>query len=42
MSISANGLLPSSLRGLPIRIAPKGIVQAKWSKQILDEAFAHL
>jgi hypothetical protein len=41
MSISANGLLPSSLRGLPIRIAPKGIVQA-WSKQILDEAFAHL
>jgi predicted nucleic acid-binding protein len=32
-------LYPSSLRDLLIRVARAGLVQARWSDQILDEAF---
>lgn len=35
----ANVLYPSTLRDLLIRIAQAGLVQAKWTEQILDEVF---
>lgn len=35
----ANVLYPSTLRDLLIRIAQAGLVQAKWTRQILDEVF---
>lgn len=38
----ANVLYPSTLRDLLIRIAQAGLVQAKWTDQILDEAFSNL
>jgi hypothetical protein len=38
----ANVLYPSALRDLLIRIAQAGLVQAKWTNQILDEVFSNL
>lgn len=38
----ANVLYPSTLRDLLIRIADAGLVQAKWTEHILDEAFGRL
>jgi predicted nucleic acid-binding protein len=38
----ANVLYPSTLRDLLIRIAQAGLVQAKWTDQILDEVFGTL
>ncbi|MGH3439915.1 MAG: PIN domain-containing protein, partial [Sciscionella sp.] len=38
----ANVLYPSTLRDLLIRIAQAGLVQAKWTNQILDETFQNL
>lgn len=38
----ANVLYPSTLRDLVIRIAQAGLVQAKWTDRILDEAFGNL
>jgi hypothetical protein len=38
----ANVLYPSTLRDLLIRIAQAGLVQAKWTDQILDEVFHNL
>lgn len=38
----ANVLYPSMLRDLLIRIAQAGLVQAKWTDRILDEAFDNL
>ncbi|HEY9267537.1 MAG TPA: PIN domain-containing protein [Mycobacterium sp.] len=38
----ANVLYPNSLRDLLIRVAQAGLVQAKWTDQILDETFRHL
>jgi predicted nucleic acid-binding protein len=38
----ANVLYPSTLRDLLIRLAQTGLVQAKWSEQILDEVFTNL
>lgn len=38
----ANVLYPSTLRDLLIRIAQAGLVQAKWTDQILDEVFENL
>jgi len=38
----ANVLYPSTLRDLLIRIAQAGLVQAKWTDEILDEVFASL
>jgi hypothetical protein len=38
----ANVLYPSTLRDLLIRIAQAGLVQAKWTDQILDEVFRSL
>jgi predicted nucleic acid-binding protein len=38
----ANVLYPSTLRDLLIRIAQAGLIQAKWSAQILDEVFDSL
>ncbi len=38
----ANVLYPSTLRHLLIRIAQAGLVQAKWTDQILDEGFSNL
>lgn len=35
-------LYPSTLRDLLIRLAQAGLVQAKWTDQILDEAFRNL
>ncbi|MFF3666843.1 PIN domain-containing protein [Microtetraspora malaysiensis] len=35
-------LYPSTLRDLLIRIAQAGIVQAKWTQQILDEVFSSI
>lgn len=35
-------LYPSSLRDLLIRVARAGIVQARWSESILDEAFGSI
>ncbi len=38
----ANVLYPSTLRDLLIRLAQAGLVQAKWTDQILDEVFRNL
>ncbi|WP_394613693.1 PIN domain-containing protein [Lentzea sp. JNUCC 0626] len=38
----ANVLYPSTLRDLLIRIAAAGLVQAKWTDQILDEVFRNI
>ncbi len=38
----ASVLYPSTMRDLLIRIAQSGLVQAKWSDDILDEMFAAL
>ncbi|SDM08586.1 PIN domain-containing protein [Lentzea albidocapillata subsp. violacea] len=38
----ANVLYPSTLRDLLIRIAAAGLVQAKWTDQILDEVFRNV
>jgi predicted nucleic acid-binding protein len=38
----ANVLYPSTLRDLLIRIAQAGLVQAKWTEQILDEVFGSI
>jgi predicted nucleic acid-binding protein len=38
----ASVLYPSTLRDLLIRIAQSGLVQAKWTEEILDEMFAAL
>jgi predicted nucleic acid-binding protein len=38
----ANVLYPNSLRDLLIRIAQAGLVQAKWTNEILDETFGAL
>lgn len=38
----ANVLYPSALRDLLIRVAQAGLVQAKWTDQILDEVFDNL
>ncbi|WP_020499733.1 PIN domain-containing protein [Sciscionella marina] len=38
----ANVLYPSTLRDLLIRVAIAGLVQAKWTEQILDETFGNL
>jgi hypothetical protein len=38
----ANVLYPSMLRDLLIRVAQAGLVQAKWTDQILDEVFGNL
>lgn len=38
----ANVLYPSTLRDLLIRIAGAGLVQAKWTEQILDEVFRNI
>jgi len=38
----ANVLYPNSLRDLLIRLAQAGLVQAKWTDQILDETFRNL
>lgn len=35
----ANVLHPATLRDVLIRIAQEGLVQAKWTNQILDETF---
>lgn len=42
MVYDANVLYPSTLRDLLIRIAQAGLVQAKWTDQILDEVFTSL
>lgn len=36
----ANVLYPGSLRDLLVRLGQSGLFQAKWTEQILDEAFA--
>jgi len=36
----ANALVGNTLRDLLVRIAQTGLVQAKWTDRILDEAFA--
>lgn len=38
----ANVLYPSTLRDILIRVAQSGLVQAKWTDQILDETFRNL
>ncbi len=38
----ANVLYPNLVRDLLIRIAQAGLVQAKWTDEILDETFAAL
>lgn len=38
----ANVLYPSTLRDVLIRIAQGGLVQAKWTDQILDETFRNI
>lgn len=38
----ANVLYPSTLRDLLIRVAQAGLVQAKWTDEILDEVFRNL
>lgn len=38
----ANVLYPSTLRDLLIRVGQAGLVQAKWTDQILDEVFGNL
>ena len=36
----ANAMVGNTLRDLLVRIAQSGLVQAKWTEQILDETFA--
>jgi hypothetical protein len=36
----ANVLYPNTLRDLLIRISQAGLVQAKWTNEILDEMFS--
>lgn len=38
----ANVLYPGTLRDLLIRVAMAGMVQAKWTSEILDETFTSL
>src|SRR4051794_13773984 len=38
----ANVLYPNTLRDLLIRIAQSGLVQAKWTDEVLDEVFRNL
>ena len=38
----ASVLYPSTLRDLLIRVAQSGLVQARWTEEILDEMFAAL
>jgi len=38
----SNVLYPSLLRDILIRLAQRGLVQAKWTNQILDETFNNL
>ncbi|MGY1832611.1 PIN domain-containing protein [Geodermatophilus sp. SYSU D01180] len=38
----ANVLYPNALRDLLIRVAQAGMVQAKWTHQILDETFRNM
>lgn len=38
----ANVLYPSTLREILIQVAQRGLVQAKWTDQILDETFRNL
>ncbi|MDG4833178.1 hypothetical protein O7627_28305 [Solwaraspora sp. WMMD1047] len=38
----ASVLYPSTLRDLLLRIAQSGLVDAKWTEQILDEVFSAL
>ncbi|TQM09956.1 hypothetical protein [Pseudonocardia kunmingensis] len=38
----ANVLYPNTLRDLLIRISQAGLVQAKWTNQILDEVFTDI
>lgn len=38
----ANVLYPSLLRDVLIRVAQRGLVQARWTERILDEAFDNL
>lgn len=38
----SNVLYPSTLRDVLIRVAMAGLVQAKWTDEILDETFGHL
>lgn len=38
----ANVLYPSTLRDLLSRVAEAGLVQAKWTDEILDEVFRNL
>ncbi len=38
----ANVLYPNSLRDLLIRVAQAGLVQAKWTEEILDETFRNI
>jgi predicted nucleic acid-binding protein len=38
----ANVLYPSTLRDVLIRVALHGLVQAKWTEEILDETFRNL
>lgn len=38
----ANVLYPSTLRDVLIRVAQSGLVQAKWTNDILDETFRNL
>ncbi|MEU6172866.1 PIN domain-containing protein [Streptantibioticus parmotrematis] len=38
----ANVLYPSVLRDVLIRVAQEGLVQAKWTHEILDETFASI
>ncbi|WP_410604841.1 PIN domain-containing protein [Amycolatopsis sp. lyj-90] len=40
--LDANVLYPNALRDLLIRIAQSGLVQAKWTDEILDEVFRNL
>jgi hypothetical protein len=38
----ANVLYPNTLRDVLIRLAQGGLVQAKWTDQILDETFRNI
>jgi len=38
----ANVLYPATLRDVLIRVAQTGLVQAKWTAEILDEVFRNL
>lgn len=38
----ANVLYPSTLRDILVRVAAAGLVQAKWTEEILDETFRNL